>query len=105
MIALNAVGATAEHPRLLYTFDEAADQLRCSGRQIRTLVLSGDLNSCHIGRLHRIAASDLEEYVRRLQAGSGTMTVAAAVPETTKAPSVELDALNEEDGVAATDPR
>jgi hypothetical protein len=33
------------------------------------------------------------------------MTVAAAVPETTKAPSVELDALNEEDGVAATDPR
>jgi excisionase family DNA binding protein len=71
MTALAAAGAIAERSRLLYTFTQAADQLSCSGRQIRTLVVSGDLNSVHIGRLHRIAASDLEEYVRRLQAGAG----------------------------------
>jgi excisionase family DNA binding protein len=68
---VNTASAIAEQPRLLLTFDQAADQLGCSGRQIRILVLSGAIKGVHIGRLHRVAASDLEEYVRRLQSGSG----------------------------------
>jgi excisionase family DNA binding protein len=71
MTALNTASAIAEQPRLLYTFDEAADQLRCSGRQIRSLVTSGDIAAVHIGRLHRVPASSLADYVRRLQAGTG----------------------------------
>jgi len=70
MTALAAAGAIAERPRLLYTFDEAADQLSCSPRQVRLLVEAGALDSVHIGRLHRIALSDLEEYVRGLQASA-----------------------------------
>jgi excisionase family DNA binding protein len=68
---MTQAGVIAEQPRLLYTFDEAADQLRCSGRQIRSLVLSGDIASVHIGRLHRVPASSLADYVRRLQTGVG----------------------------------
>jgi excisionase family DNA binding protein len=67
---MTTASAITEQPRLLYTFDEAAAQLGCSGRQIRILVLSGAIKGVHIGRLHRVAASDLEEYVRRLQSGS-----------------------------------
>ena len=69
------VGTTAEQSRLLLSFDEVADRLTCSGRQVRNLVLSGDLNSVRIGRLHRIAIADLEDYVARLRGDSAHASV------------------------------
>lgn len=70
MTALNGAPVAERPPRLLYTFDAAADQLSCSPRQVRLLVQTGALGSVRIGRLHRIPLSDLEAYVRGLQANS-----------------------------------
>jgi excisionase family DNA binding protein len=67
---VTAAPIAEQPPRLLYSFDEAADALRCSGRQVRNLVDEGAIRSVHIGRLHRIAHDDLTSYVERLQAGA-----------------------------------
>lgn len=57
-------------PRLLYTIEESAAQLAIGVTKAKELVASGELRSIKIGRLRRITASSLAEYVqvRELQA-------------------------------------
>lgn len=50
-------------PHLLYTVDEAAEALGCSRATIYGYVLSGDLPSVKLGRLRRIPATSLVDFV------------------------------------------
>jgi excisionase family DNA binding protein len=57
-------------PRLLYTTEEAAAQLAIGVTKAKELISSGELRSIKVGRLRRVTASSLAEYVqvRELQA-------------------------------------
>ena len=50
-------------PLLLYTVVRAAELLSVSQRAVERLVASGELKSVRVGRLRRIAASDLHAFV------------------------------------------
>lgn len=54
-------------PRLLITVDEAAERLSIGRTAAYALVSSGELESVQIGRLRRVPASAVEEYVNRLR--------------------------------------
>ena len=56
--------------RLLLTPEEAAKVLRLGRTTVYALMKSGDLRPVHIGRSCRIPQSELQRYVRRLQAPS-----------------------------------
>jgi excisionase family DNA binding protein len=58
---------TAEN-RLLLTIDEAAELLGIGRTKMVSLVSSGAVESVTIGRLRRIPAECLNEYVARLRA-------------------------------------
>ena len=53
--------------KLLLTIEEAADQLSIGRSLMYEQVLSGALRSVRIGRLRRIANSDLEAFVEQLR--------------------------------------
>lgn len=59
---------TAPAPPLLLTVEEAADRLRIGRTLMYALVSSGEIESVPIGRLRRIPAECLPEYVHRLRA-------------------------------------
>ena len=60
--------ATAD--RLLLTPEEAAKVLRIGRTTVYALMKSGDLRPVHIGRSCRISQSELDRYVRRLEAAA-----------------------------------
>lgn len=51
-------------PRLLYTTEEAAAQLAVGVTKAKELISTGELRSIRVGRLRRITASSLTEYVQ-----------------------------------------
>ena len=53
---------------LLLTAEEAAQLLRVGRTTIYALMKAGDLRPVHIGRSCRLARTELERYVNRLQA-------------------------------------
>jgi excisionase family DNA binding protein len=57
--------------RLLYQFREAAERLSLCERSVWQLVRDGKIRSVKIGKSHRIAAADLDEYVEQLRSQSG----------------------------------
>lgn len=54
--------------RLLLTPEEAAEVLRIGRTTVYALMKSGELRPVHIGRSCRISQTEVERYVRRLQA-------------------------------------
>lgn len=59
--------ARQAEPRLLLTVEEAAERLRIGRSLMYRLVLSGAVESVHVGRLRRIPAECLDEHVARLR--------------------------------------
>lgn len=55
---------TKQVERLLYTTEEAAARLNIGITKTKSLIASGELRSIKIGRLRRITASSLSEYVQ-----------------------------------------
>ena len=54
-------------PRLLLRIEEAAQRLGIGRSLMYRLVLSGEVESVHVGRLRRIPAECLAEHVARLR--------------------------------------
>ena len=54
----------------LLTIDEAAERLNVKVSRIRTLLFQEDLPRIKIGRLVRIAESDLEDYIAKQRVAS-----------------------------------
>lgn len=52
--------------QLLYTVEDAARRYDIGRTQMYALIGSGEVASVRIGRLRRVPAQALEEYVRRL---------------------------------------
>lgn len=55
---------TEEAKRLLFTTEEAAARLNIGITKTKSLIHSGELRSIKIGRLRRVTASSLNEYVQ-----------------------------------------
>jgi excisionase family DNA binding protein len=68
--------APIESPRILLTVQEAAHVLGIGRTLMYSLIMSGEVESVPIGRLRRIPAECLTEYVTRLRE-SQTKPVAA----------------------------
>ncbi len=51
---------------VLYTTEETAAMLKIGVTKAKSLIRSGELHSVKIGRLRRIMAVSLDEYVQRL---------------------------------------
>jgi excisionase family DNA binding protein len=60
--------------RLLYTTEEAAASLGIGVTKAKQLLREGDLRSVKIGRLRRITASSLKEYVVLLEIAQNEVT-------------------------------
>ena len=58
-----------ERPRLMLTIQEAADQLAISRTLCYQLIKAGSLGTVRIGRLNRVPADELEDFVARLRRG------------------------------------
>jgi excisionase family DNA binding protein len=58
---------TSSSPRILLTIEEAAERLRIGRTLMYALVTAGEVESVRIGRLRRIPADALEQYVARLR--------------------------------------
>lgn len=56
-------------PRLLLTVEESADRLGVGRTLMVALVAAREIESVKIGRLRRVPASALSEYVARLRTG------------------------------------
>jgi excisionase family DNA binding protein len=56
-----------EEPRLLLRIEEAAQRLGIGRSLMYRLVMSGEVESVHVGRLHRIPAECLAEHVAPLR--------------------------------------
>lgn len=54
-----------EHRALLYTPNEAAQQLAIGRTKLYELIATGDLRSLRIGRAVRVPASDLNRFIAR----------------------------------------
>lgn len=48
-----------------YTVQEVAARLRVAVQTVRNLIGRGDLPAIRVGRVYRIAAEDLEAFIRR----------------------------------------
>jgi excisionase family DNA binding protein len=59
---------TAPAPKLLLTVEEAAERLGVGRSTMYGLILDGAVESIHIGRLRRVPADALSEYLTRLRA-------------------------------------
>lgn len=57
-----------ETPRLLFSVEDAADVLSISRTRVFLLLKAGELSSVRVGRLRRIPAEALNEYVAQLSA-------------------------------------
>lgn len=51
--------------KLLLSYDECGELMGLSGRSIWTLVHTGQLRACRIGRSVRIPLAELERYIAR----------------------------------------
>lgn len=60
---------TEPSPRLLLTVEQAADRLGVGRTLMVALVAAREIESVKIGRLRRVPASALSEYVARLRTG------------------------------------
>ena len=58
----------SSQPALLLRVEEAAERLGIGRSLMYRLVLSGEVESVHVGRLRRIPAECLDEHVARLRA-------------------------------------
>ena len=56
-------------PTLLLRIEEAALRLGIGRTSMYRLIMTGDVESVHIGALHRVPAPCLQEYVDRLRHG------------------------------------
>lgn len=63
------VQAPREEQQLLLRVEEAAARLGIGRSLMYRLVLSGEVESVHVGRLRRIPAECLAEHVARLRSG------------------------------------
>lgn len=57
----------SEAPRLLLRIEEAADRMGIGRSLMYRLVLTGEVESVHVGRLRRIPSECLHEAVARLR--------------------------------------
>ncbi len=57
---------STELPRVLLTVEQAAERLSLGRTTTYALVRSGELRSVRIGRLRRIPADSIDEYVNQL---------------------------------------
>lgn len=64
--------------RLLLNCDEAAEVLGVKRTKLYELLNSGEIASCHVGRLRKIPRQAIEDYVCRLQADIGELAGARA---------------------------
>ena len=62
-----SVPAESSDTRLLLRIDEAAERLGIGRSLMYRLVLSGEVESVHVGRLRRVPAECLAEHVARLR--------------------------------------
>lgn len=62
-----AVGGDVSSQRLLLRVEEAADRLGIGRSLMYRMVLSGEVESVHVGRLRRVPAECLDEAVARLR--------------------------------------
>ena len=60
-------GQAEQFPILLLRIDEAARRLGIARTLMYQLVQRGEVESVHVGRLHRIPVASLEEYVEDLR--------------------------------------
>jgi len=60
-------GQAEQFPMLLLRIDEAARRLGIARTLMYQLVQRGEVESVHVGRLHRIPVASLEEYVEDLR--------------------------------------
>jgi excisionase family DNA binding protein len=63
---------------LLLTVEQAAERLNVGRTTLFGLIASGDVASVSLGRLRRIPAECLDEYVRRLRTEHATDATTAA---------------------------
>jgi len=70
MTADTAPPGQLEPAGLLLTVDEAAERLRLGRTLVYRLIMSGELESVKVGRLRRVPAECLPEYVAALR-GAG----------------------------------
>jgi excisionase family DNA binding protein len=59
-----------DRPRVLYRVEDAATLLSVSRTRVYELIRSGQLRSVRVGKLRRVPARSLDEYVARLLRGS-----------------------------------
>jgi excisionase family DNA binding protein len=67
MTAETASPGEPEPAGLLLTVDEAAERLRLGRTFVYRLIMSGELESVKVGRLRRVPAECLPEYVAALR--------------------------------------
>ncbi len=60
-----AAGTGAEHPRILLSVEEAGYLLGVGRTRIYELMKSGAIESVHVGRLRKIPAEALRDFVER----------------------------------------
>jgi excisionase family DNA binding protein len=72
---ISTVNAPA--PKLLLTVEEAAERLGVGRSTMYGLVLDGAVESIRIGRLRRVPADALVEYLTRLRSGGQNSLVSA----------------------------
>ena len=72
MTTADELRSGAPNEALLLTPEEAARLLRVGRTTVYALMKTGDLRPVHIGRSCRLARTELERYVNRLQASGPT---------------------------------
>ena len=60
--------AATETPKLLFSTREVARALGVSERYIKQLIHNGSLRSLRVGRLRRVCADDLRDWIERQRA-------------------------------------
>jgi len=60
---------TARPVRIVLTVEEAAERLGIGRTLMYALVMAGEVESVHIGRLRRIPTDALDSYIRQLRTG------------------------------------
>lgn len=70
-----AAGTSSESapPRLLLTIEEAAERLGVGRSTMYGLIKDGEVESVQIGRLRRVPADALPEFLARLRSGSSAV--------------------------------